>query len=78
MNSAKTRLGMVAGAVVVLALSTGCTSKKYVRSQAAPLINQTNDLDAKTAADHRAIGDTDARETRRTEMLRKPITAWTP
>jgi len=40
---------------------TGCASKNYVRSQTTPLINQTNDLDAKTAADHRAIGDTDAR-----------------
>ena len=40
---------------------SGCASKNYVRSQTTPLINQTNDLDAKTAADHRAIGDTDAR-----------------
>lgn len=40
---------------------TGCASKNYVRSQTTPLVNQTNDLDAKTDADHRAIGDTDAR-----------------
>ena len=40
---------------------SGCASKNYVRSQTTPLINQTNDLDAKTAADHRASGDTDAR-----------------
>jgi outer membrane protein OmpA-like peptidoglycan-associated protein len=32
-----------------------------VRSQTTPLIQQTNDLDAKTASDHRAIVDTDAR-----------------
>ncbi len=64
MTVAKTlRFSGVAGAVVVLMLSTGCTSKKYVRSQAAPLINSTNDLDAKTAADHRAIVDTDTRAT---------------
>ena len=44
-----------------LMVVTGCASKNYVRSQTTPLINQTNDLDAKTAADHRAIGDTDAR-----------------
>lgn len=44
-----------------LIVVTGCASKKYVRSQTTPLINQTNDLDAKTAADHRAIGDTDTR-----------------
>ncbi len=63
MKSAKTRFGLVASAVVVVALSTGCTTKKYVRSQAAPLINNTNDLDAKTATDHRTIVDTDARAT---------------
>jgi outer membrane protein OmpA-like peptidoglycan-associated protein len=44
-----------------LIVITGCASKNYVRSQTTPLINQTNDLDAKTAADHRAIGDTDLR-----------------
>lgn len=44
-----------------LMVMTGCASKNYVRSQTTPLINQTNNLDAKTAADHRAIGDTDAR-----------------
>jgi len=44
-----------------LSASTGCASKNYVRSQTTPLIDQTNDLDARTAADHRAIGDTDAR-----------------
>lgn len=40
---------------------TGCVSKNYVRSQTGPLVRQTNELDAKTAADHRAIGDTDER-----------------
>ena len=49
-------------AVLIEALGiSGCASKNYVRSQTTPLVNQTNDLDAKTAADHRAIGDTDAR-----------------
>lgn len=46
---------------MVLLLSTGCTTKKYVRSQAGPVINQTNGLDARTASDHRTIGDTDQR-----------------
>jgi outer membrane protein OmpA-like peptidoglycan-associated protein len=32
-----------------------------VRSQTGPLIQQTNDLDAKTAQDHRDISDTDQR-----------------
>ena len=63
MKHATMRFGGVASAVVVLVLSTGCTSKKYVRSQAAPLINSTNDLDAKTASDHRTIVDTDNRAT---------------
>src|SRR6202035_1759696 len=31
------------------------------RSQTAPIIQQTNDLDTKTAADHRNIQDTDER-----------------
>jgi len=44
-----------------LLFSTGCASKNYVRSQTAPVIQQTNDLDAKTASDHRAIVDTDER-----------------
>ena len=46
---------------LALTLTVGCSSKNYVRSQTAPLIQQTNDLDAKTAADHRAIADTDER-----------------
>lgn len=45
----------------VIAFTLGCSSKNYVRSQTAPIIQQTNELDAKTAADHRAIGDTDER-----------------
>ena len=49
-----------AAALIVL-LSTGCTTKKYVRSQAAPIIQSTNELDARTAQDHRNIQDTDTR-----------------
>ena len=51
---------MLASAVA-LTLATGCSTKNYVRSQTGPLIQQTNDLDAKTAADHRTITDTDQR-----------------
>ena len=50
---------LVASAAVVL--SAGCSSKNYVRSQTAPIVQQTNDLDARTAADHRQIADTDER-----------------
>jgi OmpA-OmpF porin, OOP family len=46
---------------VALCLTTGCSTKNYVRSQTTPLINQTNELDSKTAADHRTITDTDQR-----------------
>jgi outer membrane protein OmpA-like peptidoglycan-associated protein len=42
-------------------LTTGCSTKNYVRSQTGPLVQQTNDLDAKTATDHRNIQDTDQR-----------------
>jgi OOP family OmpA-OmpF porin len=45
----------------VVACTVGCSSKNYVRSQAAPIVQQTNELDAKTAADHRNIVDTDER-----------------
>jgi outer membrane protein OmpA-like peptidoglycan-associated protein len=45
----------------VITFTVGCSTKNYVRSQTAPLVTQTNDLDTKTAADHRAITDTDER-----------------
>ena len=41
--------------------TVGCSTKNYVRSQTTPIIQQTNELDTKTAADHRAIVDTDQR-----------------
>jgi OOP family OmpA-OmpF porin len=45
----------------VMFLTAGCSSKNYVRSQTTPIIQQTNDLDAKTSSDHKAILDTDER-----------------
>jgi OmpA-OmpF porin, OOP family len=53
-------LGTLALAGISLC-TTGCSTKNYVRSQTTPLIQQTNELDAKTAADHNAITDTDQR-----------------
>jgi outer membrane protein OmpA-like peptidoglycan-associated protein len=47
--------------VLIALVLSGCASKNYVRSQTGPLVQQTNDLDAKTAGDHHAIGDTDTR-----------------
>ena len=51
----------VVASVIAIALTTGCTTKNYVRSQTGPLIQQTNELDSKTAQDHRDIMDTDQR-----------------
>ena len=45
----------------VIVFTVGCSTKNYVRSQTTPLIQQTNELDTKTAADHRSIVDTDER-----------------
>jgi outer membrane protein OmpA-like peptidoglycan-associated protein len=47
-------------AIAVAAL-TGCATKNYVRTQTAPIIDQTNQLNDKTAANNRAIHDTDER-----------------
>jgi OOP family OmpA-OmpF porin len=59
------KLGSAATVVLtgamLLAFTTGCSSKNYVRSQTTPIIQQTNELDAKTANDHRTIVDTDER-----------------
>ena len=62
------RLAIAAPAIFATALclfgSVGCSRKNTVRSQTGPLIQQTNDLDTKTAADHRSIVDTDERATK--------------
>lgn len=58
---------VVVGSVALCALltaATGCSSKKYVRAQTAPIVQQTNTLDANTAQDHRTIADTDERATK--------------
>jgi len=49
-------------AAAVAALS-GCATKNYVRNQTAPIVNQENELNEKTAANNRAIKDTDERAT---------------
>ncbi len=54
-------------AILAVALSTsviftaGCATKKYVRNQTAPIINQTNELDDLTAKNTRDIKDVDER-----------------
>lgn len=60
-KSVSRAFGFTLAGVLGLGMVTGCSTKNYVRNQTAPLIQQTNELDAKTAQDHRAIMDTDQR-----------------
>jgi OmpA-OmpF porin, OOP family len=54
-------VGVAALSLGIVALTVGCSSKHYVRSQTAPIVAQTNQLEQRTADDHRNIRDTDAR-----------------
>jgi OmpA-OmpF porin, OOP family len=49
---------LVAG---TLPLTVGCATKKYVRNQTTPVINNVNELDDQTAKNTRDIRDTDTR-----------------
>ena len=42
---------------------TGCTTKNYVKSQTAPIIDHTNQLEQKTADNNRALHEVDERAT---------------
>jgi OmpA-OmpF porin, OOP family len=46
---------------VSLIFTAGCSSKNYVRSQTAPLVQKTNELDDAAAANNRAIQSTNDR-----------------
>ena len=52
------KIAVLAAAIATL---SGCATKNYVRNQTAPIIDQTNELSDKTAANNRAIHDTDER-----------------
>ena len=52
-------LGLAAGLAVLGA--SGCATKNYVHTQTAPLVEHTDQLDAKTAANNRQIRDVDDR-----------------
>lgn len=56
----KTGFGLCAAALAVAGI-TGCTTKNYVKSQTAPLVDHTNQLDEKTAANNRSLHDVDDR-----------------
>jgi len=56
------RVGIFAMIAALAAVgAVGCASKNYVRNQTAPLIEHTNQLDEKTAANNRQIHDVDDR-----------------
>lgn len=46
---------MVGGLAVAMLVAGGCTTKKYVRQQTAPLMDHVNQLDAETAKNTNAI-----------------------
>jgi OmpA-OmpF porin, OOP family len=52
-------VGLAAGLAVMGA--SGCATKNYVHTQTAPLVEHTDQLDAKTAANNRQIRDVDDR-----------------
>ncbi len=55
--------GLLIAAALALAGVTGCTTKNYVKTQTAPIIDHTNQLEDQTAANNRAIHDVDERAT---------------
>ena len=54
---------MFAAATLALILASGCSSKNYVKSQTAPLIQHTNELDDQTAKNNRSLQDLNERTT---------------
>ena len=51
---------LLLGAVSLL-MTAGCSTKNYVRTQTAPLVQKTNELDDAVAANNRSIKSTDDR-----------------
>lgn len=54
-ENGKIRAAALATVAAFLLLAAGCSTKNYVRSQTAPLVQKTNELDDQTAANNRAI-----------------------
>src|SRR6202789_3062156 len=54
--------GCAAGGFALL-LASGCSSKKYVRSQTSPLIQKTNELNDQTATNNRNLKNLDEKTT---------------
>ena len=55
--------GLLIAAAVAFVGVTGCTTKNYVKTQTAPIVDHTNQLEQKTADNNRAIHDVDDRAT---------------
>ena len=58
-----TRISGCAAGVLALLIIGGCSSKKYVRGQTAPLIQHTNELDDQTATNNRNLKNLDEKTT---------------
>ncbi len=58
---AKLSFRTASAALLPVFLLAGCTTKKTVRNQTTPVVNGTNELDDKTAANNRALADLDKR-----------------
>ena len=61
MNLKSSLLVLLAGSSLMVA--TGCTTKNYVRKQTQPIVEKSNELDARTAKNNAAIHDVDTRAT---------------
>ena len=64
---------LLAGAI--LAFSSGCATKNYVRKQSEPIIDKSNQLDELTAKNTNAIKDVDARATTGIQGVNQKATA---
>lgn len=64
---------LLAGAM--LAFSSGCATKNYVRKQSEPIIDKSNELDALTAKNSNAIKDVDARAQQGIQGVNEKATA---
>ncbi len=81
MNLKSSLLVLLAG--TSLMIGTGCTTKNYVRKQTQPIVEKSNELDARTAKNNAAIHDVDTRATagsqaRTPRPVRPTRKRWTP
>src|SRR5215470_4452724 len=61
MNLKSSLLILLAGSSLMI--GTGCTTKNYVRKETQPIVEKSNELDARTAKNNSAIRDVDSRAT---------------